>query len=111
MVSMDKVQKGVAAFLDRELIPNLSGWDKVLVGGGAGIAVAKLPKIVEMYPIITYLDIYDKEKNQMDIDTLYQAVTPYIGSETLPLKIPYLGITIKVGKPQVDALYQYIKET
>jgi hypothetical protein len=108
---MDKVQKGVAAFLDRELIPNLSGWDKVLVGGGAGIAVAKLPKIVEMYPIITYLDIYDKEKNQMDIDTLYQAVTPYMGSETLPLKIPYLGITIKVGKPQVDALYQYIKET
>lgn len=110
MVSMDKVQRGMAAFLDRELIPSLTGWDKVLVGGGAGIVVAKLPKIVEMYPIITALDIYDKANNQMDIDTLYQAVTPYMGGETLPLKIPYLGITIKVGKPQVDALYQYIKE-
>lgn len=110
MVPMDKVQRGMAAFLDRELIPSLTGWDKVLVGGGTGIVVAKLPKIVEMYPIITALDIYDKANNQMDIDTLYQAVTPYMGSETLPMKIPYLGITIKVGKPQVDALYQYIKE-
>ena len=110
MVPMDKVQRGMAAFLDRELIPILTGWDKVLVGGGTGIVVAKLPKIVEMYPIITALDIYDKANNQMDIDTLYQAVTPYMGSETLPMKIPYLGITIKVGKPQVDALYQYIKE-
>lgn len=110
MIPMDKVQRGLAAFLDRELIPSLTGWDKVLVGGGAGIAVAKLPKIVEMYPIITALNIYDKANNQMDIDTLYQAVTPHMGSETLPLKIPYLGITIKVGKPQVDALYQYIKE-
>lgn len=110
MIPMDKVQRGLAAFLDRELIPSLTGWDKVLVGGGAGIAVAKLPKIVEMYPIITALDIYDKANNQMDIDTLYQAVTPYMGGDTLPLKIPVLGITIKVGRPQVDALYRYIKE-
>lgn len=110
MVSMDKVQRGITAFFDKELIPSLTGWDKILVGGGTGIAVAKLPKIVEMYPIITALDIYDKASNQMDIDALYQAVIPYMGSETLPLKIPHLGITIKVGKPQVDALYQYIKE-
>lgn len=110
MVSMDKAQRGMAAFLDRELIPSLTGWDKVLVGGGAGVLVAKLPKIVEMYPIVTALDIYDKANNQIDIDTLYQAVVPYIGSETLPLKIPYMGITIKVGRPQVDALYNYIKE-
>lgn len=110
MVPMDKVQRGLATFFDKELIPSLTGWDKVLVGGGIGIVVAKLPKIIEMYPIISALDIYDKANNQMDIDTLYQAVTPYISGETMPLKIPYLGITIKVGKPQVDALYQYIKE-
>lgn len=110
MVSMDKAQRGMAAFLDRELIPSLTGWDKVLVGGGAGVLVAKLPKIVELYPIVTALDIYDKANNQIDIDTLYQAVVPYIGGETLPLKIPYLGITIKLGRPQVDALYHYIKE-
>ena len=110
MVSMDKVQRGMAAFIDRELIPSLTGWDKVLVGGGAGVLVAKLPKVMDMYPLISALDIYDKTSNQVDIDTLYNAVTPYMGSDTLPLKIPYLGITIKVGRPQVDVLYRYIKE-
>lgn len=110
MVSMEKVQKGIAVFIDQELIPSLTGWDKILVGGSAGVAVAKLPKIIEQYPIISALDIYDKNNNQMDIDTLYQSVLPYLGSELLPLRIPVLGITMKVGKQQIDALYRYIKE-
>ena len=110
MVSMEKVQKGIAVFIDQELIPSLTGWDKILVGGSAGVAVAKLPKIIEQYPIISALDIYDKNNNQMDIDTLYQSVVPYLGNELLPLRIPVLGITMKVGKQQIDALYRYIKE-
>ena len=110
MVSMEKVQKGIAVFIDQELIPSLTGWDKILVGGSAGVAVAKLPKIIEQYPIVSALDIYDKNNNQMDIDTLYQSVLPYLGNELLPLRIPVLGITMKVGKQQIDALYRYIKE-
>lgn len=110
MIPMDKVQRGIAMFIDRELMPSLTGWDKILVGGSAGIAAAKLPKLVEHYPIISALDIYDKDNNQMDIDTLYQSVVPYLNNEVLPLRIPVLGITIKIGKQQVDALYRYIKE-
>ena len=110
MVSMEKVQKGIAVFIDQELIPSLTGWDKILVGGSAGVAVANLPKIIEQYPIVSALDIYDKNNNQMDIDTLYQSVVPYLGNELLPLRIPVLGITMKVGKQQIDALYRYIKE-
>ena len=110
MIPMDKVQRGLAMFIDRELIPSLTGWDRILVGGGAGVAAVKLPKIIECYPIISALDIYDRQSNQMDIDTLYQAVVPYLGNEVLPVRIPVLGITIKVGKQQIDALYHYIKE-
>ena len=110
MVSMEKVQKGIAVFIDQELIPSLTGWDKILVGGSAGVAVAKLPKIIEQYPIVSALDIYDKNNNQLDIDTLYQSVVLYLGNELLPLRIPVLGITMKVGKQQIDALYRYIKE-
>ena len=95
MIPMDKVQRGIAMFIDRELMPSLTGWDKILVGGSAGIAVAKLPKLVEHYPIISALDIYDKDNNQMDIDTLYQSVVPYLNNEVLPLRIPVLGITMK----------------
>lgn len=110
MVRIDQVQRGLAAFLDRELITSLSGWDKVLVGGGAGILTARLPQIISQYPVVATLGLYDAANNQVDIDALYQAVTPYIGAEALPLKIPMLGITVKIGKQEIDTLYRYIKE-
>ena len=110
MVSMDKVQRGLAAFIDRELIPNLSGWDKVLVGGGAGLLTARLPQMISQYPVVATLGLYDTGNNQVDIDALYQAVTPYIGAEALPIKIAMLGITVKIGRQEIDTLYRYIKE-
>lgn len=109
-MTMDKVQRGLTAFIDRELLPSLSGWDKVLVGGGASLAVAKLPGIAAQYLILGTLGIYDKTSNQVDIDALYQAVIPHIGAEALPLTIPVLGITMRVGRQEIDALYRYIKE-
>lgn len=110
MVTIDKVQRGLAAFIDREMIPALTGWDKILVGGGASLAVSKLPNLMAQYPVLTALGIYDKENNQVDIDSLYQAVVPHIGTEALPAKIPMLNMTVKIGKPEIDALYRYIKE-
>ena len=71
MIPMDKVQRGLALFIDRELAPSLSGWDKVLVAGGAGLAVAKLPSLIAQYPIVSALGVYDKENNLVDIDALH----------------------------------------
>ena len=110
MVRIDQVQRGLAAFIDRDLIPSLSGWDKVLVGGGAGILTARLPQMISQHPVVATLGLYDAANNQVDIDAMHQYVTPYIGAEALPLKIPMLGITVKIGKQEIDALYRYIKE-
>lgn len=110
MVTIDKVQMGLAAFIDRELIPSLSGWDKVLVGGGAGLLAARLPRLIASYPVMATLGIYNPENNQIDIDAVYKAASPYVGAEALPVKIPMLGITVKIGKEEIDSLYRYIKE-
>ena len=113
MVTMEKVQMGLTSFIDRELAPSLSGWDRVVIAGGIGLMVANLPKLVAQYaahPVVAALGVYDKEKNQVDIDALYKAAAPYIGAEPLPVKIPVLGITVKMGRPEIDALYRYIKE-
>ena len=66
--------------------------------------------MISQYPVAVTLGLYDAANNQVDIDALYQAVTPYIGAEALPLKIPMLGITVKIGKQEIDTLYRYIKE-
>lgn len=114
MVTMDKVQQGLTLFIDRELLPSLTGWDKVLVGSAAGLMAANLPKMatqLSIHPVVAAMGVYDPGTNQMDIDALYNAAAPYIGTEPLPLKLPLLGMTIKMGKTEVDALYRYIKET
>ena len=54
--------------------------------------------------------IYDPESGEVDIDALYQAAKPYMGTDPLPLKIPALNVTIKMGKKEIGTLYTYIKE-
>ena len=113
MVTMDKVQQGLTLFIDRELIPSLTGWDKVLVGGATGLMASNLPQMATQLaanPVVAAMGLYNPSTNQVDIDALYKAAVPYIGAEALPLKLPFLGMTIKMGKTEVDALYRYIKE-
>lgn len=44
-----QVQAGLAKFIDRDVVPSLSGWDRVLVGGGGGLLAARLPALLQQY--------------------------------------------------------------
>lgn len=113
MIPMENVQAGLARFIDRSLAPSLSGWDKVLIAGAGGILTAKLPDIIAQYanhPLVKALGVYDKEKNIVDVDALYNAAKPYMGTEALPVKIPGIGLTLKLGSQDIDTLYAYIQE-
>ena len=106
MVPMENVKAGLARFVDREIAPGLSGWDKVIVAGGLAVMIKNLPNVISKYPILSTLGVSDTE---VDIDTLYEAASPYV-NEKMPIQIPVIGITLKIGKPELDALYKYIKE-
>ena len=106
MVPMENVKAGLARFVDREIAPCLSGWDKVIVAGGLAVMIKNLPGLIAKYPILATLGVSDTE---VDIDTLYEAASPYV-NEKMPIQIPVIGITLKIGKPELDALYKYIKE-
>ena len=106
MVPMENVKAGLARFVDREIAPGLSGWDKVIVAGGLAIMINNLPNVIAKYPILSTLGVSNTE---VDIDTLYEAASPYV-NEKMPIQIPVIGITLKIGKPELDSLYKYIKE-
>lgn len=113
MVSMEKVQAGITAFIDKEIAPGLSGWDKVVVAGGAGLLTSRLPNVLNGLSensVFSALAVYDKENAAVDVDALYTAITPYLGTERLPLKIPFIGVTLKIGKPELELLHKYIME-
>lgn len=113
MVTIAKVQQGVAKFVDVEVIPRLSVMEKLVVGSSAGLITAKLPEVLGKYTdnkIFSAIGLYDEEHGEVDIEALYNAAKPYIGADPIPLKIPIAGITLKFTQREIDALYKYIME-
>lgn len=117
MVTLTQAQTGILKFVEREIAPNLSMMEKIVVGGAINLVSGKLPALADNYmgnKFFTALEVYDKEHGKMDIDALYNAIKPYMGVDpiTVPVKIPAIGIdlNLKFTQKDVDTLYKYIKE-
>lgn len=113
MVTINQVQKGFATFVDMEVSNALTGWQRAVVAGCAGLMAANFPKVISVYghhPFVAALGVYDAENALVDIDALYNAIVPKLAGEKIPISIPKIG-TIKVGREEIDALMRYIKES
>lgn len=113
MVTIAQVQRGVARFVDAEIVPRLSAVEKLVVGGGAGLLTAKLPEMLAGYAehkMVTALGLYDAEHEEIDLDAVYSAIKPYIGADPIPVTVPFVGIKLKFTQREFDTLYKYIME-
>ena len=112
MVTISQIQRGFTLFIDNELATAFNGWQKAVVAGTAGLLAANFPNIVKMYanhPLVAVLGVYDANSNTVNIDALYNAFAPKLGTDKIPITIPKIG-TIKMGQPEMDMLMRYIKE-
>lgn len=111
MVSIDKIEKGVANYLDGELMPQLQGnsLEKVLVGTAASLAIRRSGTIVAGYKdnkMVQMLGIMDGNGN-VDVDVLADELKKNIPKEGVKVDIPIIG-TMTFHKDDVDKLYEYI---
>lgn len=112
MVTISQIQRGFVLFVDNEVAAAFAGWQKAVVAGAAGLLAANLPNIVKVYgtnPLVAALGVYDSNSGAVNIDALYNAFVPKLGTDKIPITIPKIG-TIKMGQPEFDALMRYIKE-
>ena len=112
MATIGQIQRGVARFVDGHLAGAFTGWQKALVVGGSTLLAANMPNLVKVYgahPMIAALGVYNAEAGTIDVDALYNAFVPHMGTDKIPITVPKVG-TIKLGKEELDALYRYIKE-
>lgn len=112
MATIKQIQDGFIRFVDNHIAGAFSGWQKAIVVGGATLLTANLPNLVNVYgnmPIVAALGVYNPETDTVDIDTLYNAFVPHLGTDKIPVTIPKIG-TIKFGKDEIDTLRRYIKE-
>jgi hypothetical protein len=112
MVTISQIQRGLTLFVDNEVATAFNGWQKAVVAGAAGLLAANFPNIVKMYanhPLVAVMGVYDANSNAVNIDALYNAFVPKLGTDKIPITIPKIG-TIKMGQPEIDTLMRYIKE-
>ena len=112
MVTIPQIQRGFAAFVDNEVAIVFSGWKKAVVTGAAGLLAANMPNLAKAYgehPFVSALGVYDPAAGTVNIDALYNAFVPKLGTEKIPIPIPKIG-TVKMGREEIDTLVRYIKE-
>lgn len=117
MVTITQAQTGILQFVERDIAPNLSMMERIVVGGAINLVSGKLPALIDHYmggKFFSALEVYDKERGTLDIDALYNAIKPYLGADPIPVpvKVPGIGVdlNLKFTQRDVDALYKYIKE-
>lgn len=111
MVSIDKIEKGIAHYLDGELMPQFesSGWEKVLVGTAASLMIRKSGAIIAGYKDhkwVKMLGIMD-DKGNVDVEALATELKKNIPKEGFKVDIPIIGV-MTFHKNDVDKLHEYI---
>lgn len=109
MVSINQVEKGVAEFLDAELIPKIDGWRKWVAGATLSMAIENARNIFEVYKdneVLIALGVI-QEDGEIDIDRLHDHFMEQAKKCTASFNLPFIGnITLKAS--DIDKLYNYI---
>lgn len=111
MVTIAQIQKGVAAYLDNEVMPQLpsNGFEKVLAGTAMSLAIRKSGAIIEGYKdnkAVQMLGIMDETGN-VDVDVLMEELKKNIPIDGVRVDIPLIG-GLTFHKDDVDKFRGYI---
>lgn len=110
MYSIDKVQRGVARYLEIELLPKLEGKDKWILTGIASLALNKMPELVKRYSqkdIVKLAGIMTADA--IDIDAIANAIKPAARQTPATFQIPFGG-KISLAEADIDILLNEIKK-
>ncbi len=109
--SIQKVQIGLANFIDTEMVNHLDGWQKIGFGAAAALIIKNLPNTINAYmkhPIVVAFGVIDEDGN-IDIDALHDAIMDHFATDGEYINIPMLG-RVKITKQDVETLYKFIRE-
>lgn len=111
MVTIDQIEKGVGAYLDKEIMPQLdeNGFQKVIIGTALGLGIRRAKNQAASYlahPAVKMLGIADENGN-IDLETVSDELKKNIKPEGFTVDVPMLG-TLRFRKEDVDSLKNYI---
>lgn len=111
MYSYSQVINGVAKYVDTEIVNNITGWQKWVVGGAVGMALNNSAEIfnqVKQNEIVKMLGIID-HNDRIDVDKLYAELKKQAQKSSVTFNAPLVGM-ITFTERDIDMLYNYITE-
>ena len=111
MVNLNQLQNGIVKYIDNEIIPNISGWQKWVFGAVVSTAMLKTTNVFNVLkenPLIKMLEVIDENDN-IDIDTIYREFLKQAQKGAITFDVPMLG-ALTLNSTDVEKMYRYIKE-
>jgi hypothetical protein len=112
MVTIDKVQRGLARYLEEQVLPPMSGGDRWIVTGAATMALAKLPAMIQqaqLNPAVKALGLIGTD-GTIDIEGIIKSVKPAARQTTASIKIPFTSGVITLTESDLDTIQRYIEQ-
>jgi hypothetical protein len=113
MVTIEQVKRGLANFVDREIMPHvpMGTLKKTLVGTVIGLFLSNLDKaIANNGGLISMLGITDEE-GRIDIDKLADAVRENMSDEGIRVDLDIMGIHLgdmTLRRSDIDVLRNHV---
>ena len=104
MITLEKLKKGLSAYLDDEVIPNLPGWRQFVFGGAAALLISNLDRWMQ-HPVVAALGIVNG--NMVDIDSAYKEIRKRVNAP-FSVNVPGIG-EMKFMPEDIDRLYQRLR--
>lgn len=111
MISINQVQSGLSRYLDSEIIPKLSGWQKWIFSAAATAYISDAAKVADKIrnsAALSPLALID-DANNVDVEKIYQHLRPAAERCPAPITIPGMG-TVTLTVNDVDMLYNCIMQ-
>jgi len=112
MVSIDKIQRGAARYLDAEIMPKAEGKDKWIISAAGTLYLARLPALIQALKskeAIALLGIISEDGMSVDLDAIMSSIKPAARQAPATIKIPFGG-AISFTEGDIDILKNYIMQ-
>ena len=113
MVSIESVERGLARYIDKEIMPAIKtdGIKGFAIGTAASLLVKRGGNLLRAYaqnPVLQQMGLVTTD-GAVDLDALREAARENIPTGGLQVDLP-LGISMRITTTDVDRLYETIRK-